>query len=241
MILETILGGVTELIGNVVGGWFKLKHAKLQKEINESKQSHEVAMITAETNAMIEEAKANIKITQAQVEGAIDLKDADAYMQSLKEGNKALFSNKWIDRLLLVDGHMFSWSSSEKKLEDGTVVPAKERKFLSWKLFTVPIASIIAFLFGLTDFFRGMIRPTLTVYLCGVTTWVTLMAWRIMQSSGTEITASQAMEIFQDTTSIVTYLTVSCVTWWFGDRRMAKTIMELKGADRTKMDDEINL
>lgn len=241
MILETILGGLTGLIGNVVGGIFKYKEAKLKMESLKLQNDHEIAMVVAETNAMIEEAKANIKITQAQVEGAIDLKDADAYMQSLKEGNKTLFSNKWIDNLLNIDGYMFTWSSKEKKLPDGTIVPEKERKFLSWKLFTVPIASVISFLFGFTDFIRGMLRPTLTVYLCGVTTWVTLMAWEIMQSSGTEITATQAMEIFQDTTSIVVYLTVSCVTWWFGDRRMAKSIMELKGADRTKMDDEIKI
>lgn len=241
MILETILGGLTGLIGNVVGGIFKYKEAKLKMESLKLQNDHEIAMVTAETQAMIEEAKANIKITQAQVEGAIDLKDADAYMQSLKEGNKTLFSNKWIDNLLNIDGYMFTWNSKEKKLPDGTIVPEKERKFLSWKLFTVPIASIISFLFGFTDFIRGMLRPTLTVYLCGVTTWVTLMAWKIMQASGTEITATQAMVIFQDTTSIVVYLTVSCVTWWFGDRRMAKTIMELKGADRTKMDDEIKI
>jgi len=239
MLLETILGGVTGLIGNVVGGWFKLKHARLQKEIQVANQAHEIAVITAETEAMIMEAKANIKITQSQVEGAIDLKDSDAYMQSLKEGNKLLFSNKWIDNLLNIEGHLFTWSSSEKTTKDGTIIPAKERKFLSWKLFTVPVATLISFLFGFVDFIKGMIRPSLTVYLCGVTTWVTLMAWKIMQNSGTEITATQAMEIFQDTTSIVIYLTVSCVTWWFGDRRMAKTIMELKGADRTKMDDKI--
>jgi len=29
------------------------------------------------------------------------------------------------------------------------------------------------------------------------------------------------------------------VTWWFGDRRMSKTIMSLHGADRTKIDDDI--
>jgi hypothetical protein len=241
MLLETILGGVTGLIGNVVGGIFKYKHAKLQKEIEEGRRTHELAVITAETDAMIMEAKANIKITQSQVEGAIDLKDADAYMQSLKEGNKLLFSNKWIDNLLNIEGYMFTWSSREKKDKDGTIVPAKERKFLSWKLFTVPVATLISFLFGFVDFIKGMIRPSLTVYLCGVTTWVTLMAWKIMQASGTEITATQAMTIFQDTTSIVVYLTVSCVTWWFGDRRMAKTIMEMKGADRTKMDDKIEI
>ena len=232
MLLETILGGVTGLIGNVVGGIFKYKHAKLEQEMLASKHTHEIAMVTAETEAMIQEAKANIKITQAQVEGAIDLADANVYMESIKEGNKVLFSNKWIDRLLTIDGHMFSWTN-----KDG-----KARNIFSWKLFTVPVATIVAFLFGLTDFIKGMVRPSLTVYLCGVTTWVTLMAWKIMQSSGMEITATQAMEIFQDTTSIVVYLTVSCVTWWFGDRRMAKTIMEIHGgADRTKMDDEINI
>ncbi len=239
MLIETILGGVTGLIGNVVGGIFKYKHAKLQKEIAAAGQAHELAMVKAETEAMIEEAKANIKITQAQVEGAIDLKDADAYMQSLQEGNKALFSNKWIDNLLNIDGHLFTWTSKPKELKDGTKVPAMERKFLSWKLFTVPIASVVAFLFGLVDFVKGLIRPTLTAYLCGVTTWVTWMAWEVMQKEGITFTAEQAVEIFQDTTSIVVYLTVSCVTWWFGDRRMAKTIMELKGADRTKMDDKI--
>ena len=215
MILETILGGVTGLIGNVVGGWFKLKQARLQSEIRTADRMHEIAMVKAETQAMIMEAKANIKITQAQVEGAIDLKDAEAFMQSQREGNKALFDNKWIDALMSTRG----W----------------------WRIITLPLASLIAFLFGLTDFLRGMLRPLLTMYLCGATTWVTWMAWEIMQKDGLTLSALQAVNIFNDTTSIVTYLTVSCVTWWFGDRRMSKSIMEMKGADVTKMDDEIKI
>jgi len=215
MLFEAILGGVTGLIGNAVGGWFKLKHAKIELDIHELNNKHDLAMVKAETEAMIMEAKANIKITQAQVEGAIDIKDAEAFMQSQKEGNKALFNNKWIDALMSITGY--------------------------WRIITLPIASTIAFLFGLTDFLRGMIRPTLTVYLCGVTTWVTWMAWKIMQADGMTLTSLQAVNIFNDTTSIVTYLTVSCVTWWFGDRRMAKSIMQMKGADMNKMDDDINI
>lgn len=215
MLIETILGGVTGLIGNVVGGWFKLKQAKLDAEIRKADRAHDIAMINAETKAMIMEAKANIKVTQAQVEGAIDLKDAEAFMQSQQEGNKALFSNKWIDSLMSVTG----W----------------------WRILTLPLASLVAFLFGFVDFLRGLIRPALTVYLCGVTTWVTWMAWEIMQKEGLTFTALQAVNIFNDTTSIVTYLTVSCVTWWFGDRRMAKSIMTMRGADMNKMDDEIKI
>ncbi len=99
MLIETILGGVTGLIGNVVGGWFKLKERKLDLDIHAMNNTHELSMLKAETQAMIMEAKANIKITQAQVEGAVDIKDADAFMQSQTEGNKNLFSNKWIDAL----------------------------------------------------------------------------------------------------------------------------------------------
>jgi hypothetical protein len=37
--------------------------------------------------------------------------------------------------------------------------------------------------------------------------------------------------IFDQVTSIVIYLTVSCVTWWFGDRRVAKFLMRLRGGN----------
>lgn len=216
MLLETILGGVTGLIGNVVSGIFKYKNTKLEMERDAMQNSHELARIDAETKAMIEEAKANIKITQAQVEGAIEIEDSKAFMEGQKQGNKVLLDNQWINALLSVDN---KWA----------------------KIITVPIASLISILFGFADFLRGIIRPILTVYLCGVTTWVTWMAWQIMQAHGVALTAIQATTIFNDTTSIVTYLTVSCVTWWFGDRRMAKTIMETRGAKTSKMGDKIEI
>lgn len=215
MLLETILGGITGLIGNAVGGWFKLKQKKLDLDIHKLNNKHELDMVTAETKAMIMEAKANIKITQAQVEGAIEIEDAKSYMKSQEEGNKNLFSNKWIDALMKVEG----W----------------------WKIITLPLASIIAMLFGFVDFLKGLIRPALTVYLCGVTTWITLMAWEIMNMNGVVLTVTEATNIFSDVTSIVTYLTVSCVTWWFGDRRMAKNIMQKQGLDTKKLDDEIKI
>jgi len=216
MLIETILGGVTGIIGNVVGAFFKHKQAKIELETKKLEFSHEAKMVELETKAMILEAKANIKITQAQAEGAIELEDAKAYIESQKEGNKSLFNNKWIDSLLTVEN---KWA----------------------KIITIPVASIIAILFGFVDFLRGLIRPALTIYLCGITTWITWMAWKIMNLEGLTITALQATNIFNDVTSIVTYLTISCVTWWFGDRRMSKSIMEIKGFDAKKLDNEINI
>jgi hypothetical protein len=205
----------TGLIGNVVGGIFKYKHAKLEKEMQAAQHTHDIAMVKAESDAMIAEAKANIAITRAQVEGAIDLEDARAFVQAQKEGNKNLFSNKWVDKLMTVAG--------------------------KWKFITLPFGVIIAMLFGFTDFIRGMLRPALTVYLCGITTWVTWMAWNIMQQNGVDLSTFQAVQIFQENTGVVLYLTISAVTFWFGDRSMNKFLTQLKGADRTKIDDKIEI
>jgi hypothetical protein len=216
VLLETILGAATGLIGNVVQGIFNYKTQKIELERDKGKHDHEIAMVKAETEAMIMESKANIAITRAKIEGEVELADADVYKTAQKEGNKNLFGQKWVDKLLSVEG--------------------------KWKLLTVPVAVIVAFLFGFVDFLKGLIRPTLTIYLTGMSTWITMMAWKIMQAEGVTITVTEATEIFRDVTSIMIYLTVSAVTFYFGDRRMAKTIMQVRaGADKTKIDDDIRI
>ena len=91
------------------------------------------------------------------------------------------------------------------------------------------------------DFVRGMLRPALTVYLCGVTTWITMLAWRIMQQNDISLTSVQAVGIFAEVTGVVTYLTISAVTFWFADRSMNKFLTQLKGGNVTKIDDEIKI
>jgi hypothetical protein len=215
MILESILGMATGLIGNIVGGIFKFKTAKLQKEIKAADNSHALSMVKAETEAMIMESKAQIAITRAEVEGAVELEDSKAFVQAQKEGNKAAFNNKWIDMLMNVKGR--------------------------WQLITLPIACIIAIGFGFVDFLRGIIRPGLTIYLTGLTTWITMLAWDIMQKSGANISTFQAIAVFSEVTGVVTYLTISAITFWFGDRSMNKFLTQMKGANVTKIDDEIKI
>lgn len=215
MILESILGLATGLIGNIVNGIFKYKTQQLTLEIKKADNEHELKMVEAETAAMIQESKASIAINRAKIEGEVELTDARAFIQGQKEANKALFSNAWIEHLFSVQG--------------------------KWKIITLPLATLIATLFGLTDFVRGMLRPMLTIYLCGVTTWITMLAWDIMQKSSTNLSAYQAVQIFTDVTGVVTYLTISAVTFWFADRAMNKFLSQLKGADRTKIDDDIKI
>ena len=197
--LDVLLGAVTGLFGTALTSWTNFKMQKV-------KNSHEVDMVKLETTAMIEEAKANIQIEKARIEGEVELTEASTFLEGIKQGNKQTFSEKWIDKLFAVE----SWL----------------------KYISIPVAVFIAFLFGMVDFLKALMRPGLTVYLTGCTTWITIMAWDIMQKYGTELTSAQAIDIFTQVTSIIIYLTVSSVTWWFGDRRTAKFLMRLDDGNK---------
>ncbi|MHA1815919.1 MAG: hypothetical protein ACTSX1_07940 [Candidatus Heimdallarchaeaceae archaeon] len=197
--LDILLGGVTGLIGNAFTTWFKYKNAKM-------KYTHEENMVKHETAAMIKEAEMHIQVTQSRIEGEIELADAAAYKESLKSADKHLFSEKWIDYLL----------------KDR---PGKLGAFTGF--FSQMLASVVMLGFALVDWLNGFMRPAMTIYLMGSTTWLTFLSWNILEKvHGGAITVVTAEGIFAQVISTVIYLTVSAVTWWFGDRTMSKFLQE---------------
>ncbi len=195
--LDIILGGVTGLIGNAFTTWFKFKNAKMQYE-------HEEKMVDLETTAMIKEAEMNIQVTQSRIEGEIELADAAAFTTSQKVGQEKLFHEKWIE-MIMEAGRADKWYSFIFKIT-GAVISAS---------------------FAFVDWLNAMMRPTLTLYLIGASTYITILAWEIMQSHGlVTMTSMQAIAIFNQVSSTMIFLTVSCVTWWFGDRTMSKFLQQ---------------
>jgi hypothetical protein len=196
--------GLDILLGGVTGLLGNIITGVMKFKNQKLQFQHEARMVALETAAMKEEAKMKIAITRAEIEGAVELADAHAYTQTLKAADKQLFSDQWIERLFNVQG-----------------------KFGSF--FAIPIATLLATGFALVDWLRGIMRPALTIYLTVMSSIITWMAWNIMQQHGVEhLTAEAALGIYNQTTSIVIYLTVSCVTWWFGDRTMSKAIVDMR-------------
>jgi hypothetical protein len=194
--LDIILGGVTGLIGNAFTTFFKYKNAKME-------YAHKENMVELETQAMIREAEAQIKVTQARIEGEVELADAAAFDTAQKAGNKQLFSEKWVDMIMA----------------------NRDRKWTGW--FFGLMGTMIAAGFAFTDWLNGMMRPALTAYLIGGATYITYLAWEIMQAAGLGMMSTvQAVGIFQQVTSTMIYLAVSAVTWWFGDRTMSKYLQD---------------
>jgi len=192
MMLDVILGGLTGLLGNAFTTYFTYKQKSLEYK-------HKEKMIELEMKAMLAEAEANIKITQAQIEGEVEIADSAAFFESIKQGNKDQFSDKWVADLLSVQG---------------------KGRYLA-----VPCAILVAFLFGIVDFFKGIMRPALTAYLVGLTTWATFLAKDVLDKASVQgLTAVQALALFDNIITLVIFLTTSCVTWWFGDRRISKAI-----------------
>lgn len=93
MILESgIAGIVTGFIGNIFTAW---NTRKTKQEDN----AFRLKLIDAETNALIKEAEANIKITETTIAGDIKLSELDIFSKNITEGNKAEFKEAYMDKL----------------------------------------------------------------------------------------------------------------------------------------------
>jgi len=171
---------------------------------------HKEKMVSLETQAMVQEAQMNIQITKSKIEGEIELADSAAFTTSQKVGSEKLFHEKWID-MIMAGG---------------------ERKWTGW--FFRLMGTIIAGAFALVDWFNAFMRPGLTMYLVGCSTYITYMTYTILDKAGIGLlTATQALGLYQQVTSTVIYLAVSSVTWWFGDRTMSK-FLQGQGAKQNK-------
>jgi len=195
------------IFGGITGLIGSITTSITNYKIQKLKNEHEVIMVKENTKAMIAETEANIKITQVETEATVELADAGAYLKSIELGNKNMFSQKWIDNLFAVQG----WT----------------------RFIAVPIGVFIAFLFGMVDFLKAFTRPGITWLFTGATLFLAFTAYNVLGSAGmSAMDTTAALAILTHIMDIVLYLTVSCVTWWFGDRRIAKFLTRLNDGNK---------
>lgn len=88
--------------------------------------------------------------------------------------------------------------------------------------------AIAKFFFGIVDFFRGMLRPGITIFFVGMTTYVFIEILNIVNGFQGALTAPEAVDILKRIIIMILYLTSTCVTWWFGGRQMEKADARLR-------------
>ncbi len=65
------------------------------------------------------------------------------------------------------------------------------------------------------DTVRGLVRPGLTLYLCVITTILYFKAQVLMPP---DVSVEQAIGMVDKVTSMILYVTTTCILWWFGSR-----------------------
>lgn len=76
------------------------------------------------------------------------------------------------------------------------------------------------FLLVLTDVFRGMVRPALTVYLCALTTYIWWQVRQLLQIEHLDPVA--VLDVWKMVVGTILYLFTTCTLWWFGTRNKQK-------------------
>lgn len=163
------------------------------------KNEHELKMRDYDIQERKQEAEMQISVANAQLQGRIEETEAAAYAETLREANKPLLDQATLQNLTSANQPV--WSRI--------------------------ISQVLVFIMGVVDAFRAVMRPGLTTYLTILTSIITFKAIDIISAKQALLSPLEAHSLFTQVTDIVIYLTVSCITWWFGDRRMAKFAMRL--------------
>jgi hypothetical protein len=201
MILESLFGSLVGIVGSGVTAFANYKTSQLQAQEREAERKFELAKIEAETKAMIAESEASIKVAQVTYRGQTDVEEAKAFTESQKEAHGC-------------------------NLDNGVIVSMYDRgPVMAW------LAAILTFLLGLCDVLKGLMRPALTIYVMLIASWVTYESYEIF--SAFEIARFDAQEAWvswKSTVDFILLLASTLISWWFGDRRLTKFMMQQKAS-----------
>lgn len=84
----------------------------------------------------------------------------------------------------------------------------------------IKLGWLYAFLMVLIDFLRGIIRPASTIAFVVMTFWIYASIQGKINVIPTDSTAM--MDLFNQVTTVILYLSVTTVCWWFGVRGVSK-------------------
>ena len=185
-------GGILGVFTAIFGTYFKYKE---QQEVNKFK----LAMLKAESEANINEIKAQIEINKVITEGAIQL-----------EENKAdtMASAGFGSLIQSLTGKYLSDSILKIMLEDSTKVGLVFRPLIYLHVLFM-------------DFVRGMIRPTLTVGIVWYVTYIIDISLEeyLIDDFGSENLMAM---VIRPAIQLILFSASTVVAFWFADKSMSR-------------------
>ena len=191
------------VMGSVAGFVGNIITSIVNFKYQKIKNEHEVAMRKLDMEYLNLATETSIRVAAAQGQNVVDAINASAFEKSIVAGTQKDFSDRWLDKMLGMTGWI--------------------------RIITIPLGLSLAVAFAFLDFVKALMRPGLTLYLVGASTLITVISYDILEKAGiSAIDSTGALAIFTSAVDSITFLTVSCVTWWFADRTNTKFLSKLQ-------------
>lgn len=179
--------------------------------------------LTTYSNYKMEQLRANNKLKELELQGKLLRLEAEASIQLAMTSAQL--------SMLEQESEAFTESqrANKKVFSEGYISALLSQK--GWRcIFTIPVGLLLTLLLGLGDVLQHMMRSVLTLYCLCITSWVTYQCYMVLDKLNA-LDPLQASLGWQDAREVVFLLTVTMVSWWFGDRRVATHLMHMrKGA-----------
>lgn len=167
-------------------------------KLKQLETENKIRLLEAESKNMLAEAEANVKVAQINAQMAVETAEAAAFSQSLAQQHQMVGSDMVLTLLQ----------------QTGKV-----------RYLTYPVGLLLLTLMSIADVIGQLMRPVLTIYSLGIASWITYQGWKLLPTINSY---ADAWKSWQDACNIVMMLAVTMVTWWFGDRRVSKYLMDTK-------------
>jgi hypothetical protein len=132
----------------------------------------------------------------------------------LRKADAVIMAQEWASRTSIAQTEATAQIDSEDSKSFHAALTSEPQRYAEGTL-----TSKQNWMMVILDFIRGIIRPGLTLYLCGITTAIYFHAKSLM---GTDMISAQAYELVTQIVNTILYLTTTCVLFWFGTRNKQK-------------------
>ena len=109
--------------------------------------------------------------------------------------------------------HAQSYKMEPKRFSEGMTFPDT---FIGRR-----VHEIVSFLMFALDFFRGLMRPGLTVYMAILVTMIYWEMQALLETLNVTFDGGQALITVQLIVNTILYLFTTAFVWWYGDRNRA--------------------
>jgi len=185
-------GGATGLIGVGLQQFFSYKQKQQDIEIIKLNLENSLQLAKIETERTLLKSQGDAKIAEIVAEGATDVAK-QATLQQQEETQVRSFE-----------------ASVENDSMKYTPLEAFKVENYATKIGTLMLAFV--------DAIRGITRPAMTWYLCGLTSAMFYWASSLATQNGITLEATQIVALIQQVISTVLYVFTTAAVWWFGSR-----------------------